>query len=180
MFTLATRTSPSRPRVVSTTLPRGQIPLGVKPLSTLTTSSTFRGGCMLSVHWRLLSNVSRYSLFKRRHTWFINCWTCFQFLKLAGCWSPKFPCYRELYGRWMRKWLRLSGSLFSGWSATFVKGLEFRVASTSTIIVSKMSKEKLLDPRMTKRSESIAPARHRNEGLIVGWISMWFRLQLGF
>ena len=147
---MATCTSPSRPGDVSTTLPRGQIPRGVKSLSTHTTSPTFRGGWLLSVHLRLLSNVGRYSLIKRRHTWFINYCTCFQFLKLTGCWSPKFPGGRELYGRWMRKWLGVSGSSFSGWSATFVKGLEFRIASTSTIIVSKMSKERRLDPRMIK------------------------------
>ena len=50
----------------------------------------------------------------------------------------------------MRKWLGVSGSSFSGWSATFVKGLELRIPSTSTVIVSKMSKERRLDPRMIK------------------------------
>ena len=105
---------------------------------------------LLSVHLRLLSNVGRFSLIKCRHTWFINCCTCFQFLQLAGCWSPKFPGGKELYGRWMSKWVGVSVSSFSGWSATFVKGLEFRIATNSTIIVSVMSKERRLDLRMIK------------------------------
>ena len=50
----------------------------------------------------------------------------------------------------MEKRLGVSGSSLSGWSAKFVKVLEFRIASTSIIIVSRMSTERRLDPRTAK------------------------------
>ena len=56
VFTLSTRTSPSFPGNVSRTLPKGQVPLGIRSLSTHTTSPTFKGVWFLSVHSLLLIN----------------------------------------------------------------------------------------------------------------------------
>ena len=71
--------------------------------------------------------------------------------KLAGCWSPNCPGGKLLKGRWIGKWFGVKGSSLSGWSATIVSGLELTMDSVSTMIVKKVSKDSLLDPRKRRR-----------------------------
>ena len=137
------------------TLPNGQMPLGVWSFNTQIMSSTLRGRLLLFDHFDRRLSVGRYSFTKRRHIWFISCCVFFHVFKLAGCWSPNCPGGKLLKGRWIRKWFGVKGSSLSGCSATLVSGLELSIDSVSTIIVRKVSKESLLDPRM-KRSVLLA------------------------
>ena len=67
---------------------------------------------------------------------------------LAGIWLSNFPGGRDFNGRLIRKWLGVRGISLSGISATFVRGLEFKLASLSTSVVWSTSSESRFEPKM--------------------------------
>ena len=104
-----------------------------------------------SFHFDLLSSVGRYSLTSRFQKWFIICCRFCLFFKLAGIWLSNFPGGRELNGRLIRKWLGVRGISLLGRSATFVRGLVFKMASHSTSINWNTSSGSRFEPRMISR-----------------------------
>ena len=155
VFTFTTPVSPSRPGVVSMILPSGQMPLGVWSINTQKMSSSLSGRSLLFDHFDRRLRAGRYSFTKRRHIWFISFCVFFHVFKLAGCWSPTCTGGKPLKGRWIGKWFGVKGSSLLGCSATLVSGLELRIYSVSTMIVKKVSKDSLLEPRI-KRSVILA------------------------
>ena len=113
-----------------------------------TTSLTLSGDWLFSFHFDLLSSVGRYSLTIRFQKWFIICCRFRHVLKLAGVWLSNFPGGRELNGRLIKKWLGVRGISLSGRTATFVRGLEFKMASLSASIDWNTSSESRFEPRM--------------------------------
>ena len=140
-----------------------------------TTSLTLSGDWLFSFHFDLLCSVGKYSLTSRFQKWFIICCRFRHVLMLAGIWLSNFPGGRDFNGRLIRKWLGVRGISLSGRAATFVRGLEFKLASLSTSFVWSTSSESRFEPRMIssvlfavciKRSQRPPKGGHR-----AGWIS---------
>ena len=131
-------------------------------------SSTLRDRSLLFAHCDRRLRVGRYYFTNRRHIWFISFCVFFHVFKLAGCWSPNCPGCKLFKERWIKKRFGMKGSSLSRCSAPLVSGLKLRIDSVSTLIVKKMSKDSLFDPRMRRRiflrSGSNAPRHRRNEG----------------
>ena len=117
VLTVATRVVPSRPGCSAVTRCKGHIPRGVRSFKFQTVSPLFSGSSV-KFYFVRFNRVGNYSFCSLRQMWFSSCCCSDQFSKRSGNLSSKVPRGRMLKGRWIEKWLGVSGSSLSVLSAT--------------------------------------------------------------
>ena len=153
--TLTVRTNPSLPWYTDSTSPSGHRLRGVFSSAIKTRSPTPGFGwtvCHLSRHWRT-------GKYKRTHFFqktLAKCWTCHYRLRNSSC-LLNSPGGNEGPSLSSRRWFGVSGVASFGSSLDFVNGLPFKMDSTSTSKVSKISSVSWTFERMAFKTFLTAP-----------------------